>query len=355
MEALFKKYFWLFKLLGVAVVVGFAASAVSNSVISRQAFAPAGEDSKDKDDKDLDDEGETEGEPDEDDPSMSQAKVLDKLSTGAANNAKQRKQRTVDAVLAGAIFCPTCAPPPPPEGSPTASAAMSATGMPIGSTAPVRPGEIASRLPLSLLATMESDDPEFSMATILHTDSKALGAYSPDDELRPGVFVERVERGKVVFRNGGQMEYLVLGAVPPPPPPVAPVATEEEEKPANDREIEGAAEAISCDESQTNCTVDKAFVEKLMANPAQLTKQARIVPAVADGETKGYKFYGIRPGSLPKLLGLKNGDLLTSVNGHELESLDQAMDLYNKLRRASHLSVTIERKGKVIQKEIEIK
>jgi type II secretion system protein C len=344
MEALFKKYFWLFKLLGVAVVVAFAASAVANSVISRQALAPAGEAAKDS--KDEDDEGETEGDPDdEDEPSMSQAKMLDKLSTGAANNAKQSKQRTVDAVLAGAIFCPTCAPPPPPE--PTAST--------ISGTAPARPGEIASRLPLSLLATMESDDPAYSMATILHTDSKALGAYSPKDEVRPGVTVERVERGKVVFRNGAQMEYLAMGAQPPPPPPATPVVEETEDKPADDRTIEGAAEAISCDESGTNCTVDKAFVEKLMANPAQLTKQARIVPAVADGETKGYKFYGIRPGSLPKLLGLKNGDLLTSVNGHELESLDQAMDLYNKLRRASHLSVTIERKGKVIQKEIEIK
>jgi type II secretion system protein C len=348
MEALFKKYFWLFKLLGVALVVAFAASAVANSVISRQALAPAGEAAQGKDDND--DEGETEGDIDDEDPSMSQSRMLDKLSTGASNNAansaRQRKDRTVESVLAGSIFCPTCAPEPPPE---------TATSAGTSSTGPVRPGEIASRLPLSLLATMESDDPAFSMATILHTDSKVLGAYSPNDVLRPGVIVQRVERGKVVFRNGAQMEYLALGAQPPPPAPIATLPVETEEKPANDREIEGAVEAISCDESMTNCTVDKAFVEKLMANPAQLTKQARIVPAVADGETKGYKFYGIRPGSLPKLLGLKNGDLLTSVNGHELESLDQAMDLYNKLRRASHLSVTVERKGKLIQKEIDIK
>lgn len=344
MEALFKKYFWLIKLLGVAVVVAFAASAVVNSVISREALAPAGEVAESSK-TDKDDEGETEGEAD-DETSMSQARMLDKLSNGAVNTARQRKERTVEAVVAGSIFCPTCAPVPPPD-------AVSTPGM--SSTMPVRPGEIASRLPLSLLATMESDDPDYSMATILHTDSKALGAYSRNDQLRPGVIIERIERGKVVFRNGAQMEYLVLGAEPPPPPPVTAVATETEEKPANDREIEGAMEAIACDESMTNCTVDKAFVEKLMANPAQLTKQARIVPAVADGETKGYKFYGIRPGSLPKLLGLKNGDLLTSVNGHELESLDQAMDLYNKLRRASHLSVTIERKGKQIQKEIDIK
>ncbi len=352
MEALFKKYFWLIKLAGVAIIVAFAASAFTTSMISRQALAPAGEDAMAKADKDSD-EGETEGEGEGEDSSMSQSKMLEKLSTGVSNTGQQRKQRMVDSVVAGSIFCPTCT---SPEVEAAVAASMPSIPGSLSSTAPPRPGEIASRLPLSLLATMESDDPAYSMATVLHTDSKALGAYSPTDELRPGVFVERIERGKLVFRNGAQVEYLVIGAVPPPPPPTAPTApTLEEEKPANDREIEGAAEAISCDEAMTNCTVDKAFVEKLMANPAQLAKQARIVPAVADGETKGYKFYGIRPGSLPKLLGLKNGDLLTSVNGHELESLDQAMDLYNKLRRASHLSVSIERKGTLIQKEIDIK
>lgn len=347
MEALLKKNLWLIKLAGVAVVVGFAASAVSTSVISEQAFAPASEAASE--DKDQDEAGdETGGDEDDENAPMSQAKVLDKLSHGASNNARQKKQRTIEAIAAGSIFCPTCTIEVPvmPGATPTEQTSP---------TAPLRPGEIASKLPLSLLATMESDDPDYSMATILHTDSKALGAYTPKDELRPGVFVDRVERGKVVLRNGAQLEYLTIGAVPPPAPPPTATPVAEEEKPADDRTIEGAAEAISCDEAMTNCTVDKAFVEKLMANPAQLTKQARIVPFVEDDVTKGYKFYGIRPGSLPKLLGLKNGDLLTSVNGHELQSIDQAMDLYNKLRRASHLSVTIDRKGKVIQKEIDIK
>jgi type II secretion system protein C len=171
------------------------------------------------------------------------------------------------------------------------------------------------------------------------------------------VTVTQVARGRVVLRNGPQLEYLDIGVAPPPQSATAPApaAAPLPEGDENSREIEGAAESISCDGEMNSCTVDRAFVEKLLANPAQLAKQARIVPAVRDGETKGYKFYGIRPGSLPKLLGIKNGDLLTSVNGHQLESLDQAMDLYNKLRRASHLSVTIERKGQMVQKEIDIK
>jgi type II secretion system protein C len=339
-EVLLKKYFWLVKMAGVAVVVAFAASAGANLFVSKLALEPAGESIEEKADDLLDEEEE------EEDIRERQAKMLDTLS---GDTTKSRKEAVAKLLVTGNIFCPTCA-PAPEEAPATSSGASGSSGV------PVRPGEIPSRLPLMLLATMESDDPNYSMATILHTDSNVLAAYVINDTVRAGVTVSRVDRGRVVLRNGAQMEYLDIGAAPPPPSTSAPAAAAvpppEDE---NSREIEGAAEAISCDAEGNSCTVDRAFVEKLLANPAQLAKQARIVPAVRDGETKGYKFYGIRPGSLPKLLGLKNGDLLTSVNGHQLESLDQAMDLYNKLRRASHLSVTIERKGALVQKEIDIK
>lgn len=339
MENLLKKYFWLIKLVGVAIAVIFAASAAVNLVISKLALEPAGE-------AIAEEEGETEGETegvDEDEIRARQAKMLDSIA-GVTDTTSSRKQAIANMLVTGNIFCPTCAPEPELEADPSAL------------SGPLRPGEIKSRLPLMLLATMESDDPAYSMATILHTDSNTLAPYSPNDMVRAGVVVTSVERGRVVFRNGAQLEYIELG-VAPPPPVTATATTAAIPKPPNpnSREIDGALEAISCDKDFTSCTVDKAFVEKLLAKPAQLTKQARIVPAVRDGETKGYKFYGIRPGSLPKLLGMKNGDLLTSVNGQQLESLDQAMDLYTKLRRASHLSVTIERKGKQVQKEIDIK
>jgi type II secretion system protein C len=345
MEALLKKYFWLIKLIGVGIVVLFAASALVNSVISKMLLEPAGEPLVESDEPDIFEEDD-----DEDDPRQKQAEMLEKLSGTAPPPGKSDVQRAAESVLAGSIFCPTCVQ------EEAATPGMDTSAAVAGLSGPVRPGEIKSKLPLMLLATMESDDPAYSMATILQTDTNVLGPYSPNDTIRAGVVVQRIERGRVFFRHGAQMEYIELGGTPPPVVATAPVAPTEE-KPAeeNDREIEGAAEAISCDADFTSCTVDKAFVEKLLSNPAQLTRQARIVPAVRDGETKGYKFYGIRPGSLPKLLGMKNGDLLTSVNGHQLESLDQAMDLYTKLRRASHLSISLERQGEVIQKEIDIK
>jgi general secretion pathway protein C len=340
MEVLLKKYFWLIKMAGIAVVVIFAASAGVNMFVSKLALEPAGEtivDKSDSDDLDEDDE--------EEDIRERQNRMLDTLS---GDTTKSRKDGVAKLLVGANMFCPSCTAPEPEVGlDPT----MGTPGM-----GPVPHGSVASRLPLMLLATMESDDPEYSMATILHTDSNVLAPYAVNDTVRAGVTVTQVARGRVVLRNGAQLEYIDIGVAPPPqsataPAPAAAPVPETE----NSREIEGAAESISCDGEFNSCTVERAFVEKLLSNPAQLAKQARIVPAVRDGETKGYKFYGIRPGSLPKLLGIKNGDLLTSVNGHQLESLDQAMDLYNKLRRASHLSVTIERKGQLVQKEIDIK
>jgi type II secretion system protein C len=347
MEVLFKKYFWLVKMAGVAVVVIFAASAGVNLFVGKLALEPAGETIVDKSDADELDEEEEEEEIRE-----RQSRMLDTL---AGDTTKSRKEAVANLLVAANIFCPACAPATVP-GQEAAVSGTASMGM---GAAPVPVGSVPSKLPLMLLATMESDDPEYSMATILHTDSNVLAPYVMNDTIRAGVVVTQVTRGRVVLRNGAQLEYIDIGVAPPPTTATAapvPAAVPLPEGDENSREIEGAAEAISCSDSESNsCTVDRAFVEKLLANPAQLAKQARIVPAVRDGETKGYKFYGIRPGSLPKLLGIKNGDLLTSVNGHQLESLDQAMDLYNKLRRASHLSVTIERKGQLVQKEIDIK
>lgn len=113
------------------------------------------------------------------------------------------------------------------------------------------------------------------------------------------------------------------------------------------------AAGVAC-ESETRCTIDQVFIDTALANPASLTKQARIVPAVRDGVTTGYKLYGIRPGSLPKALGLKNGDLVLSVNGHPLASMDEAMKLYTTLRRAKRFDVGIERKGTPFTLTIEI-
>lgn len=134
--------------------------------------------------------------------------------------------------------------------------------------------------------------------------------------------------------------------------------TEYEPPSSGSREIPGAAEAIACDDSDPagpRCTVERAFIESLMANPAMLAKQARVVPSQRDGVVRGFKLYGIRRGTLPKLLGMKNGDMIVAINGEKLSSIDKVMELYTKLRRASHLEFELERKGSPLTLQLEVK
>lgn len=351
METLFKKYFWVIKTLGIATACGLAASAVTTQLGARVLFDPSGVE-EDEGEEDSDGEGEEDDEGDAKAGSKRKGFSFDESAlVGRTDDKAKAKERVGEQIRKHNIFCPSCV---PVEEAPAEPAGGVAGGTPLGSL--IQPGETKSKLPLRLMATMEALDPNDSFATILDTEAGVAGLFGRGDEIRKGVEVMGVAQGLVHLKNQAALEYIELGEDAPPPRASSAVKKDDDKDtppPRNSREIPGAAEAINCP-NENSCTVERAFVEKLMANPALLAKQARIVPKQKDNEVLGYKLYGIRRGSLPKLLGLKNGDMLTAVNGEDLKSMDKAMALYTKLRRASNLSVSIERKGKTITKEIQI-
>jgi hypothetical protein len=117
------------------------------------------------------------------------------------------------------------------------------------------------------------------------------------------------------------------------------------------------AESIACEGFETAsiaCKINPTLVTSLVDDPMLLATQARFVPSVRDGKTGGYKLYGIRPGSLPKLVGMMNGDTITSVGGKPLDSIDAALDVYAGLRKGEQLIVGIERRGQPIVLTIDV-
>lgn len=341
MNRLLSRHFGLVKLFGVGVIVFFAGSALTTHLGSKLLLDSSGV--AEAATADLD----SEAAEDED-----SAAAVARLDAASKRNARAlasmadkatRKQEVADAIVGSNIFCPTCV---PVDDQLLASAGVGA--MPLG--------DLQSQLPLQLLATMESDDPTWSMATIRDVENNTLGPYTANEQVRPGVTIFAVERGRVILLNQGRREFISLGDEPPKvsvkPAPKPPPRSRS--KRGKSVEIEGADQAIDC-ASENSCTVDRAFVEKLLANPRQLMSQARMFPITRDGQTAGFRVSGIRNGSLASKIGLKNGDVLSEVNGSKLGTVDDALAMYQKLRRATHLSVTVERGGAVINKEISIK
>ena len=107
-------------------------------------------------------------------------------------------------------------------------------------------------------------------------------------------------------------------------------------------------------DDDTHMHLPRATVEALLADPAKASKGARIVPAVRNGAPDGFKLYSIRPGSVEARLGLQNGDTIHAINGLQLTTADSALVVYPQLRHASHLDVSIERRGVPMMISIQI-
>ena len=56
--------------------------------------------------------------------------------------------------------------------------------------------------------------------------------------------------------------------------------------------------------------------------------------------------YAVRPGSIYARLGVLNGDTITTINGHAVDTADRALDAYTALRGAAKVELGGLRRGK---------
>lgn len=82
----------------------------------------------------------------------------------------------------------------------------------------------------------------------------------------------------------------------------------------------------------------------LLTNRLPAVRRVKARPYSRQGKLVGVKLYGIRRDSLLAQLGVKNGDMIRSINGYKLTSLDSAIEAYGRLRNVDDLRVELERR-----------
>lgn len=100
--------------------------------------------------------------------------------------------------------------------------------------------------------------------------------------------------------------------------------------------------------------IARAEVEKARSNIGELLKQARMEPNIVNGQTNGFVVKMIQPRSFLGQLGLKVGDVVTQVNGVELNSPEKALQVFQQLREARRLSVNLLRGDKPLSLQYEV-
>ena len=248
--------------------------------------------------------------------------------------------KQVEEILRRNIFCSTCPPILQTEGGPKQPDAP--------------PPLQRTSLNLKLLAIMFAPppaDPRWSVAIIRDNDAKSAGPYNVGSRLRDATIDDIVEDRVYLDFGGGKREYLDLLDRPQPaagaPAPATPAPSTDPLSAELDKGIKKIGEH--------NYEVQRSTLDSLLGNMAALAKGARIVPETKDGKPAGFKLFSIRPDGPFAKIGLLNGDVVSAINGLEMNSPDQALLAYTKLKTANHLSVAIERNGQKITKDYNIR
>lgn len=95
----------------------------------------------------------------------------------------------------------------------------------------------------------------------------------------------------------------------------------------------------------------RSYIDQAMTDVASLMTQVTIQPHMENGVPSGLSLSSIKPNSIFRRMGLRNGDVITGVDGNEISTVDDALRLVDNLRSSSSLSVQLKRRGR--EKNIE--
>jgi general secretion pathway protein C len=245
--------------------------------------------------------------------------------------------KQIEEILKRNIFCSTC----PPILAVASNETSGSKEVPLQRTS----------LPLRLLAVMYAAPPadKWSMAIIRDTEDKSAGPYAVGSKVRDAT-VDQIDEARVYLLVNGHREYLDL-LDKAPAPAAAPVVAAAPSTDPVAAELEKGLKKTG----ENSFEVQRTAVDSLLGNMAALSRGARIVPEIRDGKALGFRLFSMRPEGPFMKLGLQNGDVVTAINGLEMNSPDKALEVYTKLKSANHLSVALERNGQKITKEYNIR
>jgi general secretion pathway protein C len=207
------------------------------------------------------------------------------------------------------------APPPPPPAA--------------------EPPAVVTPLKLKLWGVAVNTNGRSSYSIIEDLGARKQGVYGISAAVPGGATVKAIEWERVILDHNGKDEILELASKSPlgaakPAAANAPAAAAS--PPPNGGSIQATGE--------NEFLVPRAEVDSAMENMSQLFTQIRAVPHFENGQSIGFRLFAIRRGSLFDKIGLKNGDIITSINGTEMTDPGRAMAMLQELRDTSNLSVS---------------
>ncbi|NKF22488.1 type II secretion system protein GspC [Solimonas marina] len=180
-----------------------------------------------------------------------------------------------------------------------------------------------TRLSLTLMGIL-ADSNDGESRALIGASGGDEKPYAIGDDVIRGVSLQAIFPDRVVLSRNGTLETLRLNKEAPTTG-TAPVA----------------ANSVSPGTAQMLTQIR----DQVLADPAKASQFIRVRPANIDGKLAGFRVYPGRERGAFNQIGLRPGDLVTAVNGIQLDDSQKALQMLTQLSKANNISLTVKRGG----------
>ncbi|MGD9010428.1 MAG: type II secretion system protein GspC [Desulfobacteraceae bacterium] len=192
-----------------------------------------------------------------------------------------------------------------------------------------------TKLNLKLWGTVTGTE-EQAYAVIEDTQKREQNLYRVGDSIQ-NAMVKMIRRAKVVLQVDGRDEVLAM---------------EEIKQGGSSRRVSHSRPTRSTPSSgvrSQRVSMRRSMINDAINDVTKLMTQVKIQPHMENGQPDGLAISNIKPNSIFRRMGLRNGDILKKVEGADIRTVDDALRLYDSMKSADSVSVEIERRGSLRQ------
>jgi general secretion pathway protein C len=182
-----------------------------------------------------------------------------------------------------------------------------------------------TKLQLKLWGTVTGNAQQ-SYAVIEDTQKREQNLYRVGDSVQEAT-VKAIFRAKVVLTVNGQDEALAMEDL-------------QTGGPSRSIASRGSPSVSSRPTRAQRVSLRRNVIDQAIQDVGKLATEIRIQPS-----ENGLALSNIKPNSIFRRMGLRNGDVLKSVDGQQIRSVDDALRLYESLKSSDNVTVELQRRG----------
>ncbi len=190
-------------------------------------------------------------------------------------------------------------------------------------------------LNLKLWGTISGSDQE-AYAVIEDTSSREQNLYHKGDEIQNAT-IKMILREKVVLSFRGKDEVLEMERLEEPGAGGSSSLS---------RTSASSSRYSSGSMPSQRITLQRSMIEDSIRDINKLMTQVKIMPHLENGQPSGLSVSNIQPNSIFRRMGFRNGDIIMGVDGEQIQSVDDALKLYQNLTNADGVQVQLKRRGR---------